>query len=151
MTGSPTKMEQTRQYCTFVVNGQLFGVEVAYVQEVMLPYEVTPVPLAPPSVRGLMNLRGLIVTAIDLRVRLALPPREDGVAPMNVVVKVDDAVASLLVDEIGDVLDVPVEAIERPPEALRGPGRALVNGVCKLQGRLMLALDIRQTVDVTTA
>jgi purine-binding chemotaxis protein CheW len=129
------------QFCTFHLAGHYFGVEVKRVQEVVRHQPTTRVPLAPAAVRGLINLRGQIVTAIDLRRRLDLPDRPVGEPPVNVVVETGDGAVSLLVDEIGDVLDVPEAAFEPPPEALRGPARELIRGAYKLDGRLLLVLD----------
>src|ERR1041385_3845022 len=104
------------QFCTFYLDGLLFYVELKGVQEVMRWLEMTKVPLAPEVVSGLINLRGQIVTAIDLRRRLELPPRPDGVRPMNVVISTDEGAVSLLVDAIGAVLTVEETAFEKPPE-----------------------------------
>jgi purine-binding chemotaxis protein CheW len=139
-----------RQFCTFLLAGQWFGVEVLRVQEVVRHQPMTRVPLAPAAVRGLINLRGRIVTAIDLRRRLDLPDRPAGDPPVNVVVETDDGAVSLLVDEIGDVLDVPEAAFEPPPEALRGPARDLIRGAYKLDGRLLLVLDTDRAVSEMT-
>src|SRR5262249_56860285 len=117
------------------------GVEVAHIQEILRAQQLTPVPLAPPLVRGLMNLRGQIVTAIDLRRRLGLADRPPEDEPTNVVVHAGVGVVSLLADSVGDVIVVPAGAIERPPETLRGPGRELTRGASKLQDRLLLVLD----------
>ncbi len=108
-------MADDRQYCTFYLDDIFFGVDVAQVQEVVCFQEMTRVPLAPPVVRGLINLRGQIVTALELRRRLELPDRPAGAKPVNVVVRADDVPTSLLVDRIGDVLEVAEEAFERPP------------------------------------
>src|SRR5947209_10999500 len=105
-------MASDRQYCTFTVDGHHFGVDVLKVQEIIRYQEMTRVPLAHPVVRGLINLRGQIVTAIDLRRRLDLPDRPPDQLPVNVVVKTDDGAVSLLVDEIGDVLDVAAELFD---------------------------------------
>ena len=141
-------MVEARQFCTFHLDNLFFGVEVEKVQEVLRFQEMTQVPLAPPVVRGLINLRGQIVTAIDLRRRLGLPDRPDGTVPMNVVVRKDEGAVTLLVDEIGDVLEVEEEFFEGPPETLTGPGRELVRGVYKLDGRLLLILDTDRAVAV---
>jgi purine-binding chemotaxis protein CheW len=135
-----------RQFCTFLLAGHYFGVDVRRVQEVIRYQEMTRVPLAPPVVRGLINLRGQIVTALDLRRRLDLPDRPAGQQPVNVVVATDDGAVSLLVDEIGDVLEVPEAAFERPPETLRGPARDLIRGAYKLPDRLLLILDTARAV-----
>src|SRR5215468_4965940 len=114
-------MVEAQQYCTFFVGGHYFGLDVLKVQEVIRYQEMTRVPLAPPEVRGLINLRGQIVTAIDLRRRLELSERPADQLPVNVVVQTDDGAVSLLVDEIGDVLEVREKLFERPPDTLRGP------------------------------
>jgi purine-binding chemotaxis protein CheW len=108
---------------------------------------MTRVPLAPPVVRGLINLRGQIVTALDLRRRLELPDRPEGQLPVNVVIRTDDGAVSLLVDEIGDVVTVSEESFERPPDTLRGPARDLILGAHKLSDRLLLALDLGRVLD----
>ena len=100
-------MINSKQFSTFLVNGLFFGVDVRHVQEVIRYQEMTRVPLAPAMVQGLINLRGQIVTAIDLRRRLELAPRPADQLPMNVVVRTDDGAVSLLVDEIGDVVGNP--------------------------------------------
>ncbi|MBS2020709.1 MAG: chemotaxis protein CheW, partial [Deltaproteobacteria bacterium] len=102
-TKSAKALGESRQLCTFLIDGMLFGVDVTNVQEVIRYQEMTRVPLASSTVRGLINLRGQIVTAIDMRARLGLPPRADQALPMNVVASTGDGVVSLLVDEIGDV------------------------------------------------
>jgi purine-binding chemotaxis protein CheW len=142
-------MADDRQYCTFFVDGHYFGLDVRQVQEIIRYQEMTRVPLAPPEVRGLINLRGQIVTAIDLRRRLDLKERPADQLPVNVVVQTDDGAVSLLVDEIGDVLDVSEELFERPPETLRGRARELIRGAYKLKERLLLILDTERTVCLT--
>lgn len=141
-------MSTTKQYCTFYVDGLFLGVDVLRVQEVIRYQEMTRVPLASHVVNGLINLRGQIVTAIDLRRRLALTDRAPDRLPMNVVVRTDDGAVSLLVDEIGDVLEVDDTTFERPPETLTGVARQLVRGVYKLKDRLLLIIDTDQTVDL---
>jgi purine-binding chemotaxis protein CheW len=138
---------EERQYCTFVLDGAHFGIDVVRVQEVIRYHEITRVPLAPAVVRGLINLRGQIVTAVDLRRRLDLPTRTDDRLPMNVVVTTDDGAVSLLVDEIGDVLTVSERDYEGAPESLRGPARELIRGAYKLADRLLLALDLDRILD----
>ena len=142
-------MADEHQYCTFYVAGHYFGLDVLKVQEIIRYQEMTRVPLAPPVVRGLINLRGQIVTAIDLRRRLELPDRPADQQPLNVVVQTDDGAVSLLVDEIGDVLEVPEKLLERPPETLQGVARELIRGAYKLPDRLLLILDPERTVSVT--
>jgi purine-binding chemotaxis protein CheW len=139
-------MSQTKQFCTFFLNGLFFGVEVLNVQEVLRYQEMTRVPLASPTVRGLINLRGQIVTALDLRRRLDLPERNADQKPMNVVVRTGDGAVSLLVDEIGDVVEMAEENFEPPPETVTGVARELVRGVYKMKERLLLVLDTEKTL-----
>jgi purine-binding chemotaxis protein CheW len=136
------------QYCTFFVAGYYFGLDVLKVQEIIRYQEMTRVPLASPVVRGLINLRGQIVTAIDLRRRLELSDRPDDQLPVNVVVQTDDGAVSLLVDEIGDVLEVPEKDFERPPETLKSTARELIRGAYKLADRLLLILDTERAVNL---
>jgi purine-binding chemotaxis protein CheW len=141
-------MSASQQFCTFFLDGHVFGTPVPKVQEVIQHQDMTKVPLAPDVVSGLINLRGQIVSAIDLRRRLGLPEREAGQLPMNVVVRTSDGAVSLLVDEIGDVIEVDEDTLEAPPETLQGFAREVVRGVYKLSGRLLLALDIDRIVDL---
>jgi purine-binding chemotaxis protein CheW len=144
-------MPESQQFCTFYLDQFLLGVEVRQVQEVIRYQEMTRVPLAPPVVRGLINLRGQIVTAIDLRRRLQLSDRPADRLPMNVVIRTADGPVSLLVDEIGDVVEVAADVYERPPETLHGPARSLIQGAYKLPDRLLLVLDIEKAVQMTAA
>lgn len=134
------------QYCTFRLAGLHFGVEVERVQEVIRYQEMSRVPLSSNVVKGLINLRGQIVTAIDLRQRLELSPRGDDEQPMNVVVMTDDGPLSLLVDAIGDVVDVEEDTFEPPPETLDGVARELIRGAHKLEEHLLLVLDTERAV-----
>ncbi len=139
-------MSESRQFCTFYLEGLFFGVEVDKVQEVIRHQPTTPVPLAPEVIGGLINLRGQIVAAIDLRRRLELPARPAGQSPMNVVVRSDDGAVSLLVDEIGDVVEVEEQDFERPPDTLSGTGKELILGAFKMKERLLLLLDTEQAL-----
>ncbi len=149
---SPQTADQTlsRQYSTFDVAGLYFGIDVLQVQEVLRYQAMTPVPLAPAVIEGLINLRGQIVTAVDVRRRLGLPPRAGGETAMNVVVRTEDGAVSLLVDEIGDVVEVEASSLERPPENLDPAIRDLVLGIHKLKNRLLLVLDTAQTLNLDT-
>ncbi len=144
-------MSARKQFSTFFLDGLFFGVEVENVQEVIRYQAMTRVPLAPPEVRGLINLRGQIVMALDLRRRLHLTDRPKDALPMNVVVRDDESALSLLVDEIGDVLEVDESAFERPPDTLQGSVRELILGAYKLKDRLLLTLDIAKIVRVGVA
>lgn len=139
-------MAKTQQFCTFFLKDQFFGVPVQQVQEVIRYQEMTRVPLVPQVIRGLINLRGQIVMAVDLRRRFGIEDRPESQLPMNVVVRTDDGAVSFLVDEIGDVLEADDETFERPPETLQGQARELVEGVYKLNDRLMLVLDTERAV-----
>lgn len=142
------------QLATFHLDGYLFGVPVGQVQEVLMEQPCTPAPRAPEAVAGLINLRGQVVTALDLRHRLGMPRRDvqtDGSVPqsINVVVRVRDEAWSLLVDRIGDVMEVGDEQFEQPPDTLHGPQRELIVGAFKLDSRLLLQLDVDRVLDVT--
>jgi purine-binding chemotaxis protein CheW len=139
-------MPDGHQYCTFYVDGHYFGLDVLRVQEIIRYQQMTRVPLAPSVVRGLINLRGQIVTAIDLRRRLELTERPADRPPLNVVVQTADGAVSLLVDEIGDVLEVSEKAFESPPDTFQGAARELIHGAYKLKDRLLLVLDTDKVV-----
>lgn len=142
-------MAEVRQLCTFHVDDLYLGVDVMEVQEVIRYQEMTVVPLAPDVVRGLINLRGQIVTALDLRRMLGLQPLADGELPANVVIRdaADEAV-SLLVDQIGDVVDIDQDDFEPVPLTLSGPARGLVLGAFKLPDRLLLELDTHRVQNI---
>ena len=140
----------SRQYATFEVDDQLFGVDVASVQEVLRFGEYTRVPLAPDAVGGLFNLRGQVIAAVDLRVQLGVDRRNLDEPAMNVIVRMDDEPVSLLVDRIGEVVEVTDDALERTPDTLTGPRRDLISGTFKLDDRLMLALDVRRAIDTSS-
>ena len=144
-------MSTARQYCTFHLDRFLFGVELEKVQEVIRYQEMTRVPLAPPEVTGLINLRGQIVTAVDTRRQLGLEQRSDDQWPMNVVVRAEEGAVSLLVDEIGDVVEVGEELVEEVPPTLQGPVRKLIRSACKLKERLLLVLDIERCCRIGAA
>jgi purine-binding chemotaxis protein CheW len=137
-----------KQLATFHVGGRYFGIEVTAVQEVIRYQEITRAPLAPGEIRGLINLRGIIVVAIDLRRRMGLAADDESAPPMNVVIRTDDGLVSLLVDRIGDVLDVDEEQFEPPPETVQGEARDLIRGAYKLEDDLLLELDIERTLEI---
>jgi purine-binding chemotaxis protein CheW len=139
-------MNASHQYCTFFLDGLFFGIEAQRVQEVIRYQQLTRVPLAPRIVSGLMNLRGQIVTAIDLRQRLGLTKRATDKLPMNVVLRTEGGAVSLLVDEIGDVQAVDADAFEPVPDTLCGEARAFIQGAYKLPDRLLLTLDAAKTL-----
>jgi purine-binding chemotaxis protein CheW len=140
--------QTSSQFATFFVGDLFFGVDVLRVQEVLRFQPMTRVPLAAEVIEGLINLRGQIVTAIDMRRRLRLSPRAGGETPMNMVIRSDDGAISLLVDEIGDVLDLDPTVHEDVPVNLNPAAREIIRGVYKLKDRLLLVLDTERTVDL---
>jgi purine-binding chemotaxis protein CheW len=145
MTTDTKTATETQQYATFWLGHGLYGIEVERVREVLRQQAITRVPLAPPTVAGLINLRGQVVTTVDLRERLQLAPDQD-IQPMLVVVLVGGESVALLVDRIGGVVDVSDEQFEPPPDTLVGPVRELVLGAYKLDGQLLLGLDVAAAV-----
>ena len=133
------------QFATFCIGDLFFGIDVLNVQEVLRHQEMTRVPLAPGVIRGLINLRGQIVTAVDMRGRLELPAASEN--SMNMVVRTQEGAVSLLVDEIGDVLAVDDSSFEPPPDNLSPVARSLIRGIFKLKDRLLLVLDTERAVD----
>jgi purine-binding chemotaxis protein CheW len=133
-------MNPLQQVCTFTIQGGLFGIEVKRVQEVLRHQEMTRVTLAQRFIRGLINLRGQIVMAIDLRRVLELPEGADGMS-MNLVIRTDDGPVSFLVDRIMDVIDVDETSFEPPPPNLHAPTRRIVRGSYSIGGRLLLLVD----------
>ncbi len=144
------------QFCTFFLNKIFFGIDVCYVQEVVRYQEMTFVPLAPLDICGLINLRGQIVTTIDLRRRLEMSesavvsiselPHEQ--LPYNVIVRTDAEVVSLLVDDIGDILEFTQENFEPPPATLKGRVRQLLQGAYKLNDGFLLILDTEKVLGI---
>ena len=144
-------MGEPSQFCTFYLDKLLFGVELKGVQEEIRSLDMTHVPLAPEVVGGLINLRGQIVTAVDLRRRLELGARSAEALPMNVVVRSEDGAVSLLVDEIGDVVEADETTFETPPATLRGAVRAMILGVHKLENGLLHVLDTEKACQMGEA
>lgn len=136
------------RFCTFYLGDLYLGVPVTSVQEVIRSQERTKIPLVSAVIHGLINLRGEIVTTVDLRHRLELEPRTDDHDPINVVVRNHDGVVSLLVDEIGDVFDVANEDFDPLPPTLTGVYRDFVQGIYKLDGQLLLILDTDRLLDL---
>ena len=141
--------ENQESYCTFKVGQMNLGIAVQNVQEVFRFQKLTRVPLSDSVLSGLMNLRGQIVTTIDLRQRFDLPARCDTESPpMNVVIRTADGPVSLLVDEIDDVVEVARDRFEHPPETLQNIHRQLITGAFKLDGRLLLILDTERAISI---
>jgi len=140
-------VQSTAQFSTFIVADLFFGVDVLDVQEVLRAQQMTAVPQAPDAIEGLINLRGQIVTAIDMRRRLQLPPQDGDQPSMNMVIRTADGAVSLLVDEIGDVLDMDAATYERPPQNLDPTAREMIRGVYKLKDGLLLVLDTEKAIE----
>jgi purine-binding chemotaxis protein CheW len=136
------------QLSTFHVGKYLFGVDVALVQEIVRLQTITPVPLSGPDIAGLINLRGEVLSAVDLRARLRLPPADPGRDPINVVVRVDEEPVSMLVDEIGGVQEVSAVPFETTPTTVDAHVRHLLLGAYTLPERLLLSLDARKVLDI---
>lgn len=139
-------MAITQQFASFFVGDLCFGVDVLNVQEVRHMTVLTRVPLAARVVAGVLNLRGHIVTAIDVRRCLDLGDRPAGHSPVNLILRTDDGCISLLVDRIGEVLDVTDDDFELPPQTLRGRSRDVIRGAYKLPDGLLLVLDVDRIV-----
>jgi purine-binding chemotaxis protein CheW len=136
------------QVSTFQVGKYFFGIEVSRVQEVLRSQKMTLVPLAPPVILGLINLRGQIVPALDMRRRLRIEERPAENIPMNVIVRTEEGAVSLIVDDIGDVLDLDPQNFERPPDNLAAEADGIIQAVYKLKDSLLLLLDADKTVEV---
>ncbi|MBT9547944.1 MAG: chemotaxis protein CheW [Candidatus Sericytochromatia bacterium] len=138
----------TRQFCTFYLDQLYLGVDVLQVQEVIRFQEMTRIPLAHRMIRGLINLRGQIVTALDLRLRLELPGETSESSFMNVIINTHDAPVSLMVDEIGDVLELGDEQFEPPPQHLNVGLKKMIKGVYKLDDDFLLILNTEKATDL---
>ncbi len=136
------------EYVTVSIGGEWFGIPVLTVQDVLGPQPIAPIPLAPPEVAGSLNLRGRIVTAIDPRVRLDLPPCEDRAKAMSVVVEYEGELYSLLIDSVGEVLDLPADRFERNPATLDPRWREISTGIYRLDDRLLVVMDVARLLDV---
>ena len=136
------------QFCTFFVGDLQLGIEVEQIQEVLYETAITPVPLAPPSVCGLINLRGQIISAIDLGKRFGLVEEKKEAARPTLVLGDGDQLLSLVVDRIGDIVEVGPEDYEQPPDTLKGEARRLIRGAYKLQDSLLLVLDVECALDL---
>ena len=129
-------------FLTLTVAGQTCSIPVLLVRDVLGPQAITPIPLAPAEVAGGLNLRGRIVTAIDVRCRLGLPVRAAGDRSMSVVVENKGELYSLVVDEVGEVIALPDEQFERNPPTLDLRWRDVSTGIFGMKGRLLVVLDV---------
>ena len=142
--------EELEDFVTFTIGNQLFGIPVLRVQGILTPDQIAPIPLAPKEVRGSINLRGRIVTVIDVRVRLSLPRRENAGngKNMGVTVEQDNDLYTLLVDQIGDVIGLSPTLYEKNPGTLDPKWRDFSNGVYRLEKQLLVVLDIDRLLDL---
>jgi len=141
--------ETTKDYVTMYIENQLFGIPVLTVQDVLGPQKITRIPLAPREVAGSLNLRGRIVTAIDVRLRLGLPPRPANERGMSVVVDQGGELYSLMVDQVGEVLSLPNAKFERNPPILDPLWRDFSQGIYRLEGKLLVVLDVATLLEFT--
>ena len=139
--------QATQGYVTVETAGQLFGLPLERVRDVFVPRGLSPVPLAPPEVAGLLNLRGRIVTAIDLRRRLGLPPLSGGSAPIAIGMEERGELYGLIVDRVGDVLRLERSTYEANPVNLDGRWARFCAGVHRLERGLMVVLDVEKVLD----
>lgn len=137
-----------RDFVTATVHGQLFGIPVLKVQDVLGQQRLTRIPLAPPEIAGALNLRGRIVTAIDVRNRLGMPPRPEGDASMSIVVEQDGELYSLSVDSVGEVLSVVDDAFEHNPPTLDGAWREVSSGIYRLDRQLLVIIDVERLMSI---
>lgn len=142
---------ESTDFITMTIADQLFGLPVLSVQDVLGPQIIAHIPLAPPEVAGSLNLRGRIVTAIDMRMRLGLEPRDEGERGMSVVVDHQGELYSLIIDTVGEVLSLPEERFERTPPTLNALWRQMAAGIYRLDERLLVVLDIDHVLDFHAA
>ncbi len=137
----------TEEFVTFSISGQLFGIPVLQIQDVLSSYRITRIPLAPSEITGSLNLRGRVVTAIDVRLRLGLPPRPADADSMSIVAENGGELYSLMVDSVGEVLALPQNAYERNPPTLDAKFRAFSDGIYRLDDQLLVVLDVNRLLD----
>jgi purine-binding chemotaxis protein CheW len=137
-------------YVTFTIDQQMFGVPILKVQDILRPDSIASIPLAPPEIKGSINLRGRIVTVIDVRVRLGIEPREDMSESMGVTIEHNNDLYTLLVDKIGDAISLDSKNFEKNPGTLDADWRDFAVGVFRLEERLMVVLDVETLLDIST-
>jgi len=140
--------EAVIEYVTVLLGGQLFGLPISRVQDVFMPQRLTRVPLARPEIAGVLNLRGRIVTAIDMRCRLGLPRRDEERPPMAVGIECKGESYGLLIDTVGEVLKLDDNAREPNPVNLDAKLAQISAGVHRLDGQLLVILDVERVLDM---
>lgn len=143
-----TDAAAAREFVTMIIDGQIFGIPVLQVQDVLGPQKITRVPLAPREVAGSLNLRGRIVTAIDVRTRLGIVPREGGSKSMSVVVEHNGEFYSLIVDQVGEVMALSASDFEQTPATLDEKWREISDGVYRLKETLLIVLDVKRLLRI---
>jgi len=138
---------ETQDFVTFTIAGQLFGIPVLQVQDVLSSYQITRIPLAPPEITGSLNLRGRVVTAVDVRIRLGLEPRAEGAESMSIVAETEGELYSLMVDSVGEVLPLLTGNHDRNPPTLDAKLRAYSDGIYRLDDGLLVVLDVKRLLD----
>ncbi|MFN0264567.1 chemotaxis protein CheW [Tepidamorphus sp. 3E244] len=141
---------ETREYITAVIGKQLFGMHINDVHDVFIPQNMTPVPQARGDIAGVLNLRGRIVTAIDMRRKLGLPLREKDALPMAVGIEHKGESYGLVIDEVGEVMRLQNSAIEATPTNLDSKWAEIATGVCRLEGQLMVLLDVSRVLAMSS-
>lgn len=139
--------DETEEFVTFTIAGQLFGIPVLQIQDVLSSYQITPIPLAPPEIVGSLNLRGRVVTAIDVRLRLGLSARPKDAESMSIVAENEGELYSLMVDSVGEVLALSQSAYERNLPTLDAKFRAFSDGIYRLDKQLLVVLDVNRLLD----
>ena len=148
---APREADGHSQYATFLVAGHCLAVRVSEVQEVLRAQQLEPVSLAPKVIAGLINLRGEIIPALEMRTILRLPERQYAEGQLSVVLQTGMGPVSLQVDEIGEVMEIEPESLQAPPPNIEDSVRRCLSAVCRTKERLLLVLDVARTVDVTEA
>ena len=141
--------EQVTEYVTVMIGGQLFGLPISRVQDVFMPDRVTRVPLSAPEIAGVLNLRGRIVTAVDMRRRLGLPPRTDDRPSMAVGIELKGESYGLLIDTVGEVMKLGDDTREPNPVNLDPRLARVSGGVHRLEGQLMVILDVDRVLNTS--
>ncbi len=139
--------ERTEDYLTIIIAGQLFGIPVLQVQDVLREQSVTKIPLAPPQIVGSLNLRGRIVTAINVRKCLDLERKNDNNKSMSVVIEHNHDLFSLIIDEVGDVLGLEYDLIEKNPGTIDQRWRDVSNGIYQLDSELLIIMDVSKLLE----
>ncbi len=139
--------DETEEFVTFTIAGQLFGIPVLQIQDVLSSYQITPIPLAPPEIVGSLNLRGRVVTAIDVRLRLGLAARPKEAESMSIVAENQGELYSLMVDSVGEVLALSQSAYERNLPTLDAKFRTFSDGIYRLDKQLLVVLDVNRLLD----